>query len=94
MTGVWCLIGYTIANLPFIKDKLEHYKGSHLFRLCLCRLVFMYCGKVALYNAFIMNIASRESVGIPAFLSSLMGLACYEIKSVINSLESNFLQEK
>ena len=26
MTGVWCLIGYTIANLPFIKDKLEHYK--------------------------------------------------------------------
>lgn len=26
MTGVWCLIGYTIANLPFIKDKLGHYK--------------------------------------------------------------------
>lgn len=26
MTGVWCFIGYTIANLPFIKDKLEHYK--------------------------------------------------------------------
>ncbi|MGF2384674.1 cadmium resistance transporter [Lentilactobacillus otakiensis] len=26
MTGVWCLIGYTIASLPFIKEKLEHYK--------------------------------------------------------------------
>jgi hypothetical protein len=28
------------------------------------------------------------------FFCVMMGLACYEIKPEINSLESNFLQEK
>lgn len=26
MTGLWCYLGYQIANLPLIKDKLERYK--------------------------------------------------------------------
>lgn len=26
MTGLWCYIGYQIANLPIIRDKLEHSK--------------------------------------------------------------------
>lgn len=49
MTGVWCYLGYKIANLPIIKDKLDHYKSMMI------PIIFIAIGIYVLVESGVMG---------------------------------------